>query len=310
MGFFKRYFFVVFLLAFVTVKVNAQFYRANENWFVGLQVGMNTFWGDVDDRSNHIVPGGPFQSGFYKNHGIVGTVSFGKEFAPFWNMRLQLRVENLKGQHRPNNLKFASPLNFELTALTTIDILDLANANERWDFYPIIGLGAFAFKSSLRDLESNDTLGHFPQKYTTIGKQKYGFSFALPFGLGVNFRATQRVNINFETIMTFMGNDGIDTRIEKPRNFEGIWRTSLGVSFLFDTKTPQINHRSYRSARAKTEGGARQGVDPVLSVYKNRLKKGNVVTEFNGLSAPSASQSTMKVKYKPRRAAFSRPFGR
>lgn len=307
MDFFKRFTLIVFLFTLVTVKVNAQFYKGNQNWFAGVQVGMNAFWGDVDDGSNHIVPGGPFQSGFYKNHGIVGTVHFGKEITPFLTMRLQFRVENLKGQHRPDSLRFASPLNFELTALATIDILDLANANERWDFYPIIGIGAFAFRSTLYDMQTSKELDRFPQKETTIGKQKYGFSFALPFGLGVNFRATPRVHVNFETVMTWMGNDGIDIKLAKPKSFEGIWRSSLGVSFLFDSKRTQINYNSYRSSKGKTASGARQGIDPNLSDYKDKLKKGNVVTDFKGVAAPSASQSTTKVKYKSRRATFTAP---
>lgn len=305
MKFFYKLIIIITLLIFTQIYSYAQFYKSNENWSIGFQIGMNTFWGDVSDQSNHIIPSGPFQKDYYKNHGIVGSFYLSKEITNFWTMRLLFRTENLKSTDLPNNYKFISPLNFEFGIMTTIDILDLANVGQRWDFYPMFGLTAFCYKTTLYNLSGDTIIAHAPDKYRYTGEQKYDFKLAIPVGLGVNFKATQSFHIHFETIMTCILSDAVDGIKIKPKTFEGIWHTHIGFTYNFSFRPIATNYRRHSSySRNKTSNTA-IGADANLQEYKNTINKGNV-SSWNGRTF-SSSSSTQKVKSNVKRNGFKLP---
>ena len=86
----KRYVILIAILLFTTAyraysqQDNYYFYNSFEAWEGGLNFGVNSFYGDINDNTNKIFPATPFQASFYKDRHFVVGGYFGKRMTPFW----------------------------------------------------------------------------------------------------------------------------------------------------------------------------------------------------------------------------------
>jgi len=64
----RKYSFIIILLFILFFnKTYSQINSRFQDWFIGAELGLNTFWGDITDNENHFIPAGPFQAGYYKD---------------------------------------------------------------------------------------------------------------------------------------------------------------------------------------------------------------------------------------------------
>lgn len=217
---------------------NYTFYQAHESWEGGLSIGVNSFYGDVNDNTNKIFPATPFQRSFYQDRHFVVGGYFGKRMTPFWTLALEFKVGRVSGADKYNNLAFRTSWNTEVVISNSLDILSMANLDTKWSLYPKIGFGVYAFRSQLWNTIYNQTMGYFPSAVLsddgTLKVTGYRCAFAMPVALGVGFRPMPELRVFFETGITWVTNDFLDAYQATKPSFEGVWNTMIGVSYQFD----------------------------------------------------------------------------
>ena len=100
---------VAFLLFTLSYTADSQtdnytFYPAHKSREGGLSIGVNSFYGDVNDNTNKIFPATPFQRSFYQDRHFVVGGYFGKRMAPFWTLALNFKFGRVSGADKYNNL--------------------------------------------------------------------------------------------------------------------------------------------------------------------------------------------------------------
>lgn len=293
----------MFAVHAVAQKDNFSPYKAHEYWFGRLNFGTNSFWGDVNDNTNKIFPTTPFQSSFYKNRHFVLGGGFGKMVMPFWSVQLEFKLANLSGRNYRTGQEFFSYLNNEITFLTNIDILKIANLKTNWSAYVRLGVGVYGFKSRLWNTNTGDVVDAYPIMFAgneigvqnTVKPDLYQYALAIPFGLGAGYQIMPELKLFFESSMTWINHDMVDVYPSDYKKFEGVWITSLGIVYQFDFPIVRVRQsngvKSYDPALKK---------DNVEDEYKRSKRKSS--TSFK--PAKSHSKSTIKSK-KAKRKYFS-----
>lgn len=110
-------------------------YKSHEKWFGSLNLGVNSFWGDINDNTNKLFPVTPFQSSFYKNRHFVLGGEFGKDITPFLTMGIAFKFANVSGKDYRTSREFYSYFNNEIVFAFTADILKLSKVRTNWSFF-------------------------------------------------------------------------------------------------------------------------------------------------------------------------------
>lgn len=272
---------------------NYYFYNDYESWEGGLSIGVNSFYGDVNDNTNKIFPATPFQRSFYQDRHFVVGGYFGKRMTPFWTLALDLKFGRVSGTNKYENLSFRTSWNTEVVISNSLDILSMANLTTNWSLYPKIGFGIYAFRSTLRNTVTNDVVRYFPTAEfaddgTAVKAAGYRCAFAMPIGLGVGFRPMPELRVFFETGITWVASDYLDAFASSKSSFEGVWNTMIGVSYQFDFIPRRGANPRYATANDALKD------DGVTRKYKKMRNRSNL---GNG-GHPKFSKSSAMKKHK------------
>ena len=272
---------------------NYYFYNDYESWEGGLSIGVNSFYGDVNDNTNKIFPATPFQRSFYKDRHFVIGGYFGKRMTPFWTLALEFKVGRVSGADKYENLAFRTSWNTEVVISNSLDVLSMANLSTNWSLYPKIGFGVYAFRSHLWNTVTNQTAGYYPSaEFVSDGTVDrvtgYRCAFAMPVGLGVGFRPMPELRVFFETGITWVANDYLDAYASPKPSFEGVWNTMIGVSYQFDFIPRRGANPRYATANDALKD------DGVTRKYKKMRNRSNL---GNG-GHPKFSKSSAMKKHK------------
>ena len=272
---------------------NYTFYQAHKSWEAGLSIGVNSFYGDVNDNTNKIFPATPFQRSFYQDRHFVVGGYFGKRMTPFWTLALDFKVGRLSGADKYSNLAFRTSWNTEVAISNSLDVLSMANLSTNWSLCPKIGFGFYAFRSTLRQTVTNQMVDYFPDALvgedgTFVKATGYRCAFAMPVALGVGFRPMPELRVFFETGITWVASDFLDAYASSKRSFEGVWNTMIGVSYQFDfTPVRGANPRHATANEALKDDG-------ITKKYKKMRNRSNL---GNG-GHPQYSKSSAMKKHK------------
>lgn len=278
-------------------------YKSHEKWFGSLNLGVNSFWGDINDNTNKLFPVTPFQSSFYKNRHFVLGGEFGKDITPFLTMGIAFKFANVSGKDYRTSREFYSYFNNEIVFAFTADILKLSKVRTNWGFYPRIGFGVYGFRTRLWNSNSGELLAVFPdylinyelEQKVADKTPRYYYTFAIPFGVGVSYQLLPELTLYFETSMTWVNQDRLDAFSSDIKKFEGVWTSSLGVVYRFD----------FPVVRPKNVAGS-QVYDPALKndnldkKYKRKKNRSSVIFK----PAKSRTKSAVKQK-RVKRKKFS-----
>ena len=289
---------IIILLTAITFPLHSQtdnyyFFHYYEAWEGGVDFGVNSFFGDVNDNTNKIFPATPFQASFYKNRHFVIGGYFGKRMTPFWTLAVEFKLANVSGKDKYTSREFKSYLNNEIVISNTLDILSMCNLDTKWAVYPKIGLGLYGFRSTLWNTGTGE-IRTYPDNYETIysslspaPKPKgYRYTFGMPVGIGGSFRPIPELRIFLETGITWIASDYVDVVLGE-RSFEGVWNTVIGVSYQFDF--PVVRGGNPRS---NTANDALKD-DGVTKQYKKMRYRSNL-----GTGKPRYSKSSAMKKHK------------
>lgn len=282
--------FLSFLLFLSLYSIKGQsdnyfFYHGFEKWEGSLNLGVNSFYGDINDNTNKIFPATPFQSSFYKDRNFVLGGYFGKRVTPFWTAALEFKVAHVSAHDKYDKLAFFSRWNNEIVISHTIDILSVCNVETDWAVYPKIGFGIYGFQSKMWSTTTGEVLGAYPSFNSLIEATGYHYCFAIPFGIGGSYRILPELRVYFETGATWVSSDYLDALPSAKRGFEGVWNTIIGVSYQFDFPRAGGNPRFTNGNKALEDDG-------INDKYKRRRNRSNL-----GTGKPRYSKSSAMKKH-------------
>lgn len=206
---------LVVLVAIMWFFQDASAQFRSRYFYVGVSAGVTNYKGDLDDN---------FTLKFTKpGFGIVG----GYKFHPHMGLRLAFNQGWMKASDASaasdvprlrRNLSFRSPIT-EASLVLTYEFF--AN-NRKYKFRPqytpylLGGIAAFVFNPQGKlgndwiDLQPRGTEGQFlvgcpdcPQPYSLV-------QIAIPFGVGLRYKLTDRIDLNFEVAMRKTFTDYLD----------------------------------------------------------------------------------------------------
>ncbi len=264
---------------------NYSFYHPAENWEGSLNMGVNSFHGDVNDNTNKIFPATPFQASFYKDRHFVLGGYFGKRMTPFWTLALEFKFAHVSAHDKYDGLAFFSYFNNEITLSNTLDILSLCNLETNWAVYPKIGFGIYGFQTMLWETTTGERLTAYPHGSNFTELSGYKYCFAMPFGIGGSYRILPELRVYLETGVTWVSSDYLDGWASPKRGFEGVWNTVVGVSYQFDFPRRNGNPRFANGNKALEDDG-------ISKQYKRKRNRSNL-----GTGKPRYSKSSAMKKH-------------
>jgi len=218
-------------------KGGGHYYSINEpgikdNWSATLQIGFSIFRGDMDVDKVISFPG---EIGFAINKQVLSTGIING------GIKAQFNFGDLQGGK--NGWSFENKykegcLNFQVILNSWI------NRNFRFETfrpYAFAGIGFINYRVLLYDQEGNvqDGYGYeIPESADLNGstpeKSKAETNLIIPLGLGVNYKLSDKFNIELEASSRYIASDKLDAVIKYKD--DKYWFISLGVTYKFNSK--------------------------------------------------------------------------
>lgn len=258
----------IILLGFTAAsQVNAQYsrYRFHEQWYFGVSLGSNSFYGDLTDRKNTFARNNPFQGDFYKDRKFMYGFDMTKRFNSIFYMRGSLIWGNIASTSETENMYFRSNMReLSISAMFNFSEIIMGEDPDRpLNVYGFIGIGSARYTTYKRDLITDTVVSS-----VGIGRDGKAKGILFPMGLGVNYQITDDICVNGEITLRRLEADNLDSHLDDAKQFEGYGYLSLGISYRFNMpqgmfwKPPTHNRKSS---------------DPSLKAY-NRKKRTSMQT--------------------------------
>lgn len=207
-----------------------QSYKGYEHWYIGLNLGTSSFYGDVSDRNSAFSNISPFSGDFYSDRNFMyGLMLTKKVNGLFWT-RINLLASTLEGTNDNINLRFKSDV-VEFSGMGMLNFSEIIggeNYERPVNVYAFVGAGLISYRSwkSMIDPDSIvETEG--------TGKSK-AVNFVIPMGLGVDYRVTDQFTVTGEFALRRVGSDRLDAHSDREIRQEGYGMVSLGLHYQFE----------------------------------------------------------------------------
>ena len=220
---------IVFLL--LPELSSAQSYNKTTNfrpyWFFNVNAGTSLFFGDI--KQYRIAP----VSSNENEWRFGGGAQLGMQISPIFGVRGQFLYGNLAGTRREWNVFFESNyIEFNINGTVGLrNIFQQYKYDQVWNAYVLIGIGLTNFNTEVKDLQTKQVI-------KSVGNGS-GKSFGgrtlqgmLMGGLGLDFRISNRVNLNLETANRVLNTDELDGRTSGFK-YDIYNYTSFGISYKF-----------------------------------------------------------------------------
>ncbi len=160
----------------------------------GFSGGLMTSFTDIKDseimpHSDELAFGGEFRLNYH--------------ISPVFTLQTNFLYGNLKGIDQEADLQFDSRImEGSLNARVSLSGLFAPHrsSNEWFSFYSILGAGLIGYETELMDYSTGNVI------------QEEGLSrhLVIPFGLGMNFRVSERIDIGIESTFRYINTDRLD----------------------------------------------------------------------------------------------------
>lgn len=228
-----RNFFLVSLILFSCCFQNNGLYGQSSQdyqWYINANVGLTQMYGDISNSSNPI-------DKLDGETDIAYGIRLGKFISPVFYGHFQFINAQFKGYRDVTDLQFNSSI-MEFQLGTTVNLLNLfgENKNRIVNLYGLLGVSALSFRSQASTISTGEIVNGFGYEDNGMGaKTSPEMAFAIPFGLGVDFKLSDRFYLNLETGFRAAFSDKLDG-VEKGSSDDPYYYTSLGISYNFKSK--------------------------------------------------------------------------
>lgn len=228
----RNFFPTIIVLFLFLYGSNRTFGQSSQDyhWYANVNAGLTQMYGDISNSSN------PFTKLSDETEFGYG-VRVGKLISPVFFGHFQFVNAKFKGYRDATDLKFNTDL-MEFQLGTTINLLNLfgKNRNRVVNLYGLLGVSFVSFRSQASLISTGEIVNGFGYEDNGMGeKSSRETSFAIPLGLGIDFRLAPRWYLNLETGFRVAFSDKLDG-VEKGSSDDPYYYTSLGVSYNFKSR--------------------------------------------------------------------------
>lgn len=220
----------VFVLLASTV-LTAQSYNKTSNfrsyWQINANGGTSLFFGDI--KQHRIVP----VSSNENEWRFGGGIQLIKQISPVFGVRGQALYGKVSGTRRSWNRYFeANYIEFNLNSTVSMrNLISQYRPEQFWDVYLIVGIGITNYNTNVMDLATKQVV------------QKVGYGSGKGFGgrtlqgimtggLGLDFKLSDKWNLNLESVNRIMNSDDMDGKVSG-FIYDVYNYTSVGISYKF-----------------------------------------------------------------------------
>lgn len=226
-------------------------YRSFEHWYLGLNLGSASFYGDISHRTN------AFSGGMFRDRDFVYGLTLTKKFGPMFWTKLNLLTGTLSSTNEGLDLSFKSDI-VEVSAVGMLSLTDIFlgdDPDRPVNAYLFFGPGLVSFRSWKR-VPGTDSL----IDADGTGNNK-GLGFVVPMGVGVDYRVTEQFTVTGEFSIRNVRTDRIDAHTDISRVQEGYGYINLGLHYQFEMPEGILKRNNRHTGKSS---------DPALKAYNKR----------------------------------------
>ncbi len=201
-----------------------------DNWSVTAQIGLSAFKGDIDVDRNISFPG---VIGFAVNKQVLstGVINGGlKGQFNFGKLRGEKNGQSFENKYKEGCVNFQVILN-KLPGRTF--------RFEKFRPYAFAGIGFINYRVLLKNKDGSiiNGYGYDITEYEsgdTPTKSGSVTNMMIPVGMGVNYKISEKFNLELEASSRFIASDKLDAKISN--SDDKYWFISVGVSYMINSK--------------------------------------------------------------------------
>ena len=242
----NKYFSVILFSLFITLSVSAQDESYIQEGEVGVTVGTAHYFGDLNNRADvsRIKPS--FGVFFRKQFGNYIGLRLSGRYAQlgFADQYSKSEVQNLR------NLSFNTNV-FEVALQGDFNFFRFEPGSPYYNFTPYVTLGVGLFTYDPYAFLKGEKyflrpLGTEGQNVPSLNRKQYGTTaIAIPFGVGLKYAITDKLNVSLEVAHRFTNTDYLD---DVSSQFVGI------ENFELNSPAALLQDRSYELSPNKVIG--------------------------------------------------------
>ncbi len=232
----KKYDFVIYpLLLVFLLTLNSESLLASEHdntngynkFSLGLSGGLVTSFTDIKDQS--VLPVADEMS-------YGGSLFLNYHQSPVLTFRGNFMYGSMKGVDPDRNIKFnADLMQADVTVNLSINgFLAPASRSNNWmNFYGYAGVGVLFHDSRQQNLQTGDVI-RYP--YAKTEADAPFNAFIVPFGLGVNFKMSERIALGIQSGFVYAFSDELDAYVVPDSRKDMYNYTSVGLTLSLGRK--------------------------------------------------------------------------
>jgi len=228
---------------------------------------VNNYFGDVSNSKNKLFISDPFTKDFYLNRNVMYQLCMGYDIFSYWNLKLNLLYGNLQCESNDLDLRFKSFYTHEFSLINTMDIFSFTDIDD-WDLNIHLGVGLYAFNTTLGSTETSTALLPINQHFT--------YAFSMPFGIGFAYNINEDWKFTFDMMYRWVTNDNLDGYVSSVKKFEGFSYAAIGIQYAFDIPSIRSTGIQKNFKQSKNYTFTAMGTDYTHKLYRQKKQRGNL----------------------------------
>lgn len=214
---------MVVLAGMMPVKGQSQESPLFNRFSVELQGGAMSHYGDI--KRYAYWPGEELTFG--------GSLGLNYHVSPVLTLKGNFLTGKMVGKSLANDRHFENHFReYSLNAVINFNQMFLPNGrfNENFSIYGLVGTGMIGYRSRLMQLSDDRVIGTVRYGSDNTTPDGLDWDLVIPFGLGMKFKVSPRVDLGIESVFRYSGTDNLDavSRVSSRKDMYN--KTSLGIT--------------------------------------------------------------------------------
>ncbi len=205
---------------------------------LGLEFGTLTPYGDIKEY-RYIPASGEWGRG--------GGFLLNYHFTSIFTLQGHFAMGELTGTRQQNNHRFESDLlegNLK-SRISLSRLLAPTNTMNEWvNIYGVFGVGVVGFRTKKMTYDTREIINTVGFSLDGAIKENRQAELILPFGLGVNFKVSERVDVGLSSAFRYANTDHLDGRATAGGAKDMYNYTSVGLTFRVASNTRSMDWAS------------------------------------------------------------------
>lgn len=242
---FSAFFFMI--SAIVTAQSYNKSSYSKSSWRINANFGSSIFFGDI--KQYRVWP----VSNYENEWRFAGGFQLINQISPVFGIRGQGLIGKVAGTRRSSNKYFESNyIEFNLNSTVSLrNIIRKYQPKQFWDAYFIVGIGLLNYNTEVYDLSTKQVIQKvgYGNGKGIGGRTLQGI---MTGGLGLDFRLSNKINLNLESANRIMNSDAMDGRVSG-FIYDVYNYTSLGITYKFGATTKVKKSDDYKYFKPKND---------------------------------------------------------